>query len=272
MSASSSDPFGLDQIYYAAADSQDTQSSVLTPSYTDLKKSMSFDQFSPPVLIGKGAVKEVFRAFDRRIMRDVAIARPLDSLPPEFYELFVYEAKLNASLSHPNIIKIYSLDLDEDLRPFFTMDLKSNKTLKDFIDTEPSFSSRINVFLKICDAISYAHSKSIIHLDLKPENVQCDEHGEVLVCDWGLSKLIDDTECHNFDLHASLFENQSTTLYGEIKGTPGYMAPEQIIPGALKDQRTDLYALGCLLYFIFMQSAHIQARYKRSLSRPKMVN
>jgi len=220
------------------------------PSYQELKKAPS-QQYGKQELIGKGALKEVFKCYDTRTKRHVALAKPLSELHHEYYEHFIHEAWLTSSLAHPNIIKLYDLNIDQDGVPFFTMDLKGNENLRDLALSTNVLSERLEAFMKVCDALSYAHSKGIIHLDLKPENIQCDQFGEVLVCDWGLGKLID-PHLNQEDAKISQHLNYSgyDTLYGEIKGTPGYMAPEQIQQGQPKDQRTDTFALGCLLYFL----------------------
>ena len=106
----------------------------------------------------------------------------------------------------------------------------------------------MDIFIKICDAVAYSHSKGILHLDLKPSNIQVGEYGEVLVCDWGLAKVIDTPEdTIDGELDPCLYND--ITLDGVIKGTPGFMAPEQVdISLGDKTKRTDIYALGGILY------------------------
>ena len=149
-----------------------------------------------------------------------------------------------------NIISIHDIGLDQRGRVYFTMDLKSGKSFQELVNDEEERRSWLASFLKVSDAISYAHSQGILHLDLKPDNIQCGQFGEVLVCDWGLAK-------QEFSDEAPLVEHleglSSDTLYGDIKGSPGYMAPEQVDPDLPKDQRTDLFALGCLLYYCLTQ-------------------
>ena len=130
------------------------------------------------------------------------------------------------------------------------MDLKGNTTMAELIRGQKrSRRALLQDFLKVCDAIAYAHSQEIIHLDLKPQNIQCDFYGEVLVCDWGLGKLAAQEDEETVALAPSeTMDNM--TLVGEIKGTPGYMAPEQVEKGGLKDYRTDVFSLGCILHAI----------------------
>ena len=140
-------------------------------------------------LVGSGGLKEVFVCQDMRTQRDVAYATVKQGLGAFYDAVLVHEARLTARLSHPNIIKIYDLGLDEQGRPYFTMDLKSNVNLLEYSRDASTFR-KLEVFGVVCQAISYAHSQRIIHLDLKPDNIQCDRFGEVLVCDWGLACLL----------------------------------------------------------------------------------
>ncbi|MDE1012664.1 MAG: serine/threonine-protein kinase, partial [Paraburkholderia fungorum] len=134
------------------------------------------------------------------------------------------------------------------------MDLKVGDGLdvvlqKALADGGYPLSDRLDIFLKVCDAITYAHSRDVIHLDLKPANIQVGHYGEVLVCDWGLGKLIGGTDEIDDDVLLNPDLLSEMTLYGQVKGTPGYMAPEQI-RGEARDKRTDIYALGALLYAV----------------------
>jgi serine/threonine-protein kinase len=134
------------------------------------------------------------------------------------------------------------------------MDLKVGDGLdvvlrKALADGGCPLSDRLDVFLKVCDAITFAHSRDVIHLDLKPANIQVGHYGEVLVCDWGLAKLIGDTDGIGDEMLLNPDLLNGMTVYGQVKGTPGYMAPEQI-RGGTRDKRTDIYALGALLYAV----------------------
>ncbi|MGJ8641727.1 MAG: serine/threonine-protein kinase [Opitutaceae bacterium] len=222
----------------------------LCPSYTELSEETV--RFRDDALLGKGAVKDVYKTYNNHTRRWIAMARLRADRGPEFYDLFVHEAWLTASLSHPNIITVHDVGIEQDGRPFFTMDLKGQSTLADRC-TESNAAGRgelLDVFIKVCDAVAYAHSRGVIHLDLKPENIQADEFGEVLVCDWGLAKIIGEMEEGEDDMPTALRLDSNMTLMGQIKGSPGYMAPEQIVPGSVKDKRSDIFALGCILHLI----------------------
>ena len=212
-------------------------------------------RYSDFELLGHGALKDVFQCFDHFTQRNVAYARKRDGLPRNIDERLIFEAWLTASLKHPNIIKIHDTGIDTEGRPFFTMDLKGNTSLRDLVKKDTPRDELLEAYLKVCDAVAYAHSQNILHLDLKPDNIQCDEYGEVLVCDWGIAKLLnDDTPIHEI-CDNPLFQNELYTLHGEIKGSLGFMAPEQATPTAQKSPQTDIYALGCILYFILTQQA-----------------
>ncbi|MBK1825610.1 serine/threonine-protein kinase [Haloferula rosea] len=244
----------LADAYFEANELDDNGLEALCPSFVTLSEAQSGQRYHDESPLGLGSLKEVSSVWDASTRRRVAFARLREDRGPEFYDLFVNEAWITSSLSHPNIIKVYDVGVDEDKRPYFTMDLKGKSTLADLIrmhgmEERPRL---IDAFLKVCDAIAYAHTEGILHLDLKPENIQAERFGEVLVCDWGLAKTMSDSGTDEDELP---FPGQTEsignmTIHGEVKGTPGFMAPEQLRPGAAKDQRTDVFALGCLLHCI----------------------
>ncbi|MDZ8117019.1 serine/threonine-protein kinase [Pontiella agarivorans] len=206
--------------------------------------------------IAAGGMKKIFRAYDRLTRREVAMAVLVDDAPKEYFDPFIHEAWITAQLDHPNIIRIHDLGVNEDRRPFFTMDLKSGQSLAQ-IFSAPSNFQPLETFSKICEAIAFAHSKGILHLDLKPDNIQIGQYGGVVVCDWGLAKfsekdLTPEPEIGSWDLNNESTK-QTGTIHGQIKGTPGYMAPEQIRQDEPKTIQTDIYGLGCILYFLLTQ-------------------
>jgi len=155
---------------------------------------------------------------------------------------FLNEAKITSILDHPNIPPVHEISSEGDI-PYFLMKLIKGKDLSEILKENDIFTKngkingselnhRLEIFLKICDAISYAHSKSIVHLDIKPANVVIGEFGEVYVCDWGLAI---DMNTPPKDL--------------EVRGTPGFMAPEQY-KGEMSEIncQTDIFSLGILLY------------------------
>jgi len=212
------------------------------------------ERYGQAELIAVGGMKRIFKVLDRHGNRHVAMARLHEDASELLFDPFIREARLTALLEHPNIISVHDVGVDKEGKPYFTMDLKVGDGLdvvlrKALADGGCPLSDRLDVFLKVCDAITYAHSRDVIHLDLKPANIQVGHYGEVLVCDWGLAKLISGTDEIDDEVLLNPDLLNGMTLYGQVKGTPGYMAPEQI-RGDARDKRTDIYALGALLYAV----------------------
>ena len=208
--------------------------------------------------LDKGGMKTIYASDDIKTARKVAIAKLKDSTKPENFEKFIKEARITAALEHPNIMPVYDLDVDEKGEPFFAMKFIKGFNLDDFYSKEkPSLVSLMLIFQKICDAIAYSHSKKIVHLDLKPANIQMGEFGEVLVCDWGLAKIIGTNDETLDYLDPDIYNDG--TMDGIVKGSVGYLAPEQVNKDmGEKDERTDIYALGGILYFMLTGQAPIK--------------
>ncbi|MEM7602492.1 MAG: serine/threonine-protein kinase, partial [Verrucomicrobiota bacterium] len=186
--------------------------------------------------------------------RDVAKAVLRDPSSPQMRKRFLREARILAQLEHPNIVPLHSIEADGENGPSFTMKLVQgqamNRAIREGALTEVD---KIEIFAKVCEAVSFAHSEGVLHLDLKPENIQLGEFGEVLVCDWGLAGFLtgDDAEFERFyEKDSDLTDSIEThTRYGEVRGTPGYLAPEQADPKqGVKGRHTDVYSLGAMLY------------------------
>ncbi len=199
--------------------------------------------------LGKGAIKQVHQCYDQALKRHLAYAEVRSDRPLEYDQALLIEAWLTTTLDHPNIITLHDIGQNEEGRAFYTMDLKAGDDFADYISQSPAKEDLIEQFLKVCYALSYAHAKGILHLDLKPQNIQCGAHGEVLVCDWGLGKLNLCGDLHRVEYPSHLQDLMDETLYGTVKGSPGFMAPEQVRPDWVKDERSDIYGLGCLLYY-----------------------
>lgn len=212
--------------------------------------------------LAEGAEKRITRVLDRLLNREVAMARPVHSETREHQEHFLREAYLEANLTHPNIMPIHNVGMDENDIPFFTMELVSGDNLKTIIDKLRekdevyaqlySLDQRLSIFLKVCDAIAYAHSRNVLHLDIKPGNIRVGPFGEVLVCDWGIARVLFDETVSIPDMRGKLNGDvlNDLTLAGTIKGSPGFMAPEQTTANGEKSKQTDIYALGAMLYVL----------------------
>lgn len=247
----------LASFYDIAENYGDVEEKEISPSLHAVSQIST--RYESAQFIAKGGMKQVFKVHDARCKRDVAMATLHDDAPLELCDPLIHEAWLTAMLDHPNIITIHDVGVDDRNRPYFTMDLKSGDSLSGLIEklctgtpeicSQYPLESLLQMFVKICDAIAYAHSIQVLHLDLKPENIQVGQYGEVLVCDWGLGRICrgdDGIEFERLLLNSDLFS--SNTLFGEVRGTPGYMAPEQIEQDGIRDTRTDIYQLGCILY------------------------
>ena len=212
--------------------------------------------------IDYGGMKSIFRAIDKQTRRQVAIAFIRnEEYSDKVLRYFIQEAWLTASLQHPNIVPIYDIGVAPDRRPYFVMKLLSGENLASILakldhgvegySEGYDLNSLLNIFIKICDAVSYAHDSGVIHLDLKPENIQVSNFGQVLLIDWGIafSKLTNKIAEEGEELES--LSDLCQTIFGSIKGTPGYMAPEQMRRGnEPADERADIFGLGAILYSI----------------------
>jgi len=206
--------------------------------------------------IGFGGMKSVLLVQDRDTGRKVAMAIMPDfrERPKADLERFVREARLTAQLEHPNIVPVHDLGIDSSGSPFFTMKYLHGQSLSSVIrklaKEEPEAVERfsqmrlLQIFIRICNAVEFAHSQGVCHLDIKPENVNIGDFGEVLLLDWGLARAVTP------DSKIASPNTEDVDANGHVKGTPGYMAPEQIRP--MKEYpvgfRSDIYALGGILY------------------------
>lgn len=203
-------------------------------------------------LVGRGGMGTVVQAYDLDLQRHVAVKvlrAELAGRPGEF-ESFLREARITAALEHPNIVPVHSAAWDYGTNSGgFQMKLVRGESLaKHLADLgagrldERQLPTLLQVLLKVCDAVAFAHSQRVLHLDLKPENVMIGSHGQVYVMDWGIS-----VRC-NLDADGHL---RADAAMSGVRGSPGYMAPEQRSLGyAGVDERSDVYSLGAILYEI----------------------
>jgi serine/threonine protein kinase len=241
---------------FESIDEPTKQQASITPELSNIQN--IDDRYIKPSPVAKGGMKCISKVFDLKVNRYVAMATLHDNAPQKYYDPFIREARLTALLDHPHIMSIHDIGTADDGTPYFTMDLKSGSNLARLIEQNKevnNLAQQLEIFLKVCDAISYSHSNNVIHLDLKPDNIQVGEFGEVLVCDWGLAKILntpDKTIDHETLLNPDLLNN--ITLAGQIRGTPGFMSPEQV-KSEDKNIQSDIYALGCILYNILTGEA-----------------
>ncbi len=222
--------------------------------------------------IGRGGMGKVLLWKDNNIGRLVATKMLLSSTHKETIQRFFEEGQITGQLEHPNIVPIHELELDNQGNLYFTMKYVKGQSLKELLHKithdrktaeQWSLSKMLQVFLNTCNAVSYAHSKNVIHRDLKPENIMLGNFGEVLVMDWGLAKVVGQGQevLANDAVKTLRSEGGFKTITGQIAGTPLYMSPEQA-DGKLQelDHRTDIYALGAMLYEIVSGTTCVENR------------
>jgi eukaryotic-like serine/threonine-protein kinase len=198
--------------------------------------------------IGKGGMGEVYRARDGKLGRDVA----LKVLPEAFARdaermaRFQREAKVLASLNHPNIASIYGLE-DSGATHALVMELVEGPTLADRIEqARIPIDESLGIARQIADALEYAHERGIVHRDLKPANVKVTNEDAVKVLDFGLAKAIEG-DSSSMDISSSPTMSRMATMQGVLLGTAAYMSPEQAKAKSV-DRRADIWAFGCVLY------------------------
>ncbi|MFT5128910.1 MAG: serine/threonine protein kinase/Leucine-rich repeat (LRR) protein [Rhodothermales bacterium] len=242
-----------------------------TGAISEFLSSERDDSYDVGGLLARGGMGSIHKAVDRNCGRTVAMKLLHASKERDTHAVrrFINEAQITAQLEHPNIIPVHDLGiLSSGDRVYYTMKHVQGRDLGSIIDLikegDKAMIARfpltrmLEIFLKVCDAIAFAHARDVVHRDLKPDNIMVGGFGEVLVLDWGLAKVIGDSEIDQPDPMDSLTPSDGRaakyvagTAVGQILGTVAYMAPEQA-KGANKeiDGRSDIYALGGILYCI----------------------
>ena len=194
--------------------------------------------------IGRGGMGIVYRAVDRELGREIAI-KVLNAGGAGIAERLRQEARILGQLEHPGILPIHDIGTLDDGRLFYVMKLVRGERLDRFAARTVSIAERLRNVDRLCDAVAFAHAHGVVHRDLKPENVMIGAFGEVLVLDWGVAKVREDTPPAVTAVRGSV-----GTQHGTVLGTPGYMAPEQAAGNDHVDHRADVYAVGALLTFL----------------------
>ena len=199
--------------------------------------------------LARGGMGHVHPAADRNLLRWVALKR-LDKnyATKAFYkDSFIAEAQIAGQLEHPNIVPVHELAIDPNGVPYFTMKLVQGMSFADWlgerdIGTIERIEGGIEILLKVCDAVAYAHHRGVVHRDLKPANIMVGDFGQVYLMDWGLAKLIRGAPASG--------DGALMNAPGPV-GTPDFMAPEQArgVPSEV-DERSDVFGLGALLFEI----------------------
>ncbi len=228
---------------------------------------------------------------DRRTQATGTDSRSVD---PAQLARFLEEAQVTGQLDHPGIVPVHELGLDANGQVYFTMRLVHGRDLEAIFDLVArglegwSTMRALGVLQKVCEALSYAHEKGVVHRDIKPANVMVGRFGEVYVMDWGLARVRDHVERHDVRIQAETKPNSEHTpaaqsmervatdrreashvdtedalhtMDGDVVGTPSYMAPEQARGQiAALDERTDVYAVGAMLYRLIAGQAPYTTR------------
>lgn len=276
--ASSGGALGDHQQAMRVAEESDTAyfTSAQEPAHEVRKASSRFTLLQK---IGEGGLGTVWLARDELLGRNVALKEmnAKAATSRKLWKRFEREAKITGHLEHPNVVPLYLSGINPDSGlPFYVMRFLGKQTLSEAIREyhaklaagvyQPLDLHRLlDVFQKVCQAIAFAHSRGVIHRDLKPDNVVLDSFGQVVVLDWGLAKLEGDSE---LAIRLSLsgkadVESLGSTLDGDVVGTPLYMAPEQAAGELEKvDTRTDVYGLGAILFAILTGNAPHEQSHK----------
>jgi serine/threonine protein kinase len=231
--------------------------------------------------IARGGMGAILKIWDEDIRRHLAMkvilgpgvgAEAAETLAGELLRRFLEEAQISGQLDHPGVVPVYELGIDAEGRAYFTMPVVEGRDLGRIIDLvrreEEGWNRAraLEVFVKVCDTLAYAHAKNVIHRDIKPSNVMVGRYGEVYVMDWGLAKVLGRAELPGRiprtegSLPAVQTDRSDTsalgdlaqrTMDGTIMGTPAYMPPEQA-RGRIDDlgPRSDVYSIGAMLYHL----------------------
>ncbi|MBQ9788758.1 MAG: protein kinase [Lentisphaeria bacterium] len=209
------------------------------------------DDFEIVSKLAEGGQGYISSAVDKKLGRIIAIKSLHDNLKEsdQARNNFITEAKITAQLDHPGIVSVYSLAGDDSNGLHLAMKLVNGETLSEYLfsviknyqkhgikkfNEKKSISKRLNIIIKSCEAIAYAHNRNVMHCDLKPDNIMIGEYGETYIMDWGIAKLIKNI-------------NNETLGTKVTAGTPQYFAPETL-RGKTIDHRSDIYTMGIILF------------------------
>jgi serine/threonine protein kinase len=180
------------------------------------------DRYVVREMIGRGGMAAVYAAHDTALGRDVAI---------KVGARLAGEARMTARLEHPGIVPVHDFGALADGRPFYVMTRVEGQALAALLETSPPLAERLRIYERVCEAVSFAHSRGVIHRDLTPGNIMIGSFGEVVVTDFGVASLL-----------------AAGGEPGVVLGTRGFMPPEQAAGAAdTLDERADVYALGAVL-------------------------
>ncbi len=197
--------------------------------------------------LAAGGMGHVHPAVDRNLLRQVALKRlDKDFATNAFYrDAFIAEGQINGQLQHPNIVPVHELAIDPSGIPYFTMKLVQGSSFETWLNQHSTGSidrieGGIEILIKVCDAVAYAHHRGVIHRDLKPANIMVGDFGQVYLMDWGLARLLRTQPASG--------DRAMMNAKGAV-GTPDFMSPEQARGDPREmDERSDVFGIGALLF------------------------
>lgn len=240
---------------------------VATPDFSSTKYTFVRE-------LARGGMGTVYLAEDSELNRLVAIkVLNTPEITDDLRNRMVREAQIIARLEHPGIVPVHDVGVLPDGRVFYAMKFVRGSRLDEYAAQNTSQRERLRKFQAVCDAVAFAHARGVIHRDLKPQNIMIGSFGEVLVLDWGVAKILRppvSSEADTLILPRAqpngVASKEVDTSHGTVIGTRDYMSPEQA-RGEIDqlDERSDIYSLGAVLYFLQTNRAPTEAR-PRSLN------
>ncbi len=233
------------------------------PSYI---QRLSEAGFQPQGVIAKGGMASVEQVVDPSLRRRVArkLLRPSLRHDKKAVASFVREAHITGQLDHPNIVPVHELATTETGELYFTMKLVEGDTLEHIVKSLPegelprsALFDLLGVVVKVCDALELAHSRGVIHCDIKPPNIMVGAYGQVYLMDWGIARMVPPRLDGKGEVPVTSWV-QEVRSEG-VTGTPGFMPPEQAAEKEL-DDRADVFSVGALIYFILARQAPYRSR------------
>jgi serine/threonine-protein kinase len=209
----------------------------------------------------RGGFAAIHLGYDKKLMRHVAmkVLHERDATAAKDRLRFLEEGQITAQLDHPNIVPVYEVEVDPEGKVYFLMKLVQGDTLTNiFKRTDPKKRGQreldeiLQILLKVCDGLSLAHERGVVHRDLKPDNIMVGSHGQVYVMDWGIAQMMDQDRAAGIlgdEVRVQSDAKKRRDTSGTIIGTPAFMAPEQAWGQIDKiDNRTDVFGVGAMLY------------------------
>jgi len=198
----------------------------------------------------------------------------------QYQRRFLREARVTAQIPHPATVPVYELSRDANGNAYFTMKKLGGRDLCDILDRiaegdqatqeEYPLDTLLNVLIHAGQCLAFAHSRGVVHRDMKPANIMIGDYGEVTVLDWGLAKvwdMEDDEEIEKMIRSGQQKMSGRLTGKGDVQGTPFYMSPEQARETSEVDERTDIYSMGVILFEVLTWESHMSGRNFREIKR-----